>query len=77
MCTKPAFRRLCDRVERLEMADAQQKEQVKTLFKSVYLLYRITLIGGLLMLLALIYGAIGERGFRAVATTSAEQTAVR
>ena len=71
MCDKTSFSDLRDRVTDLEKGAARFDEQIKTLFNSVSRLYYVTVIFGLLMLLAIIYGAVGQRGFNAV--TSAAQ----
>ena len=66
MCDKALYAELRDRVTALEKGAVRFDEQIKTLFNSVTRLYHVTLLFGLLMLLALIYGAVGQRGFNAV-----------
>ncbi len=66
MCDKASYDNLRDRVTDLEKGAARFDEQIKTLFNSVSRLYYVTVIFGLLMLLALIYGAVGHGGFNAV-----------
>jgi len=46
--------------------DAQQDEQIKTLFESVKVMRNIMYVFCFTMLLALIYGALGPHGFNAV-----------
>lgn len=46
--------------------DARQDEQIKTLFHSVMILRNVMYTFALIMLLALIYGALGPDGFNAV-----------
>ena len=72
MCDHDSFSDLRDRVTDLEKGAARFDEQIKTLFNSISRLYYVTVIFGLLMLLAIIYGAVGHRGFNAV--TSAART---
>ncbi len=76
MCDKAEFAKLRDRIVEIEKrmieSNATTGEQIKTLFASVKLLYRVTLIGGLILLLAVVYGALGPHGFNAV--TSAAKT---
>lgn len=70
MCDKAEFAKLRDRIVEIEKrvieSNATTGEQIKTLFASVKLLYRVTLIGGLILLLAVVYGALGPHGFNAV-----------
>ena len=70
MCDREHFNDLRHRVETLEKDSVKFDEQVKTLFKSVNLLYRVTLVGGLILLLAVVYGALGDHGFNAVTRTA-------
>ncbi len=75
MCDKEGFRDLRERVHALENTQGRFDEQLKTLFKSVNMLYRVFLAACLLLLLTVIYGAIGQHGFNAV-THSATSAAV-
>lgn len=75
MCDKEGFRDLRERVHALENSQGRFEEQLKTLFKSVSTLYRVFLVACLLLLLTVIYGAIGQHGFNAV-THSATNAAV-
>ena len=70
MCDRESFKELRDRVTELEQNAARFDEQIKTLFNSCSRLYHVTVIFGLLMLLALIYGALGSHGFNAVTQAS-------
>ena len=72
MCDHEAYAELRDRVTALEKGAVRFDEQIKTLFHSVTRLYHVTLLFGLLMLLALIYGAVGARGFNAVTGAAAQ-----
>lgn len=85
MCDKESFAKIRDAIVELQKADAVQSEQIKTLFlvterqgdTQTRLVNRLVLavIGVLILaVLALIFGALGERGFKAV--TTAAQTAV-
>ena len=85
MCDREAFAKIRDAIADLQKADAVQSEQIKTLFKTTEiqgdtqtrLVNRLVLavIGVLILaVLALIFGAWGERGFKAV--TTAAPTAV-
>ena len=85
MCDKESFAKIRDAIVELQKADAVQSEQIKALFlvterqgdTQTRLVNRLVLavIGVLILaVLALIFGALGERGFKAV--TTAAQTAV-
>lgn len=85
MCDKESFSKIRYAIVELQKADAVQSEQIKTLFlvterqgdTQTRLVNRLVLaVIGVLVLavLALIFGALGERGFKAV--TTAAQTAV-
>ena len=85
MCDKESFAKIRDAIVELQKADAVQSEQIKTLFlvterqgdTQTRLVNRLVLavIGVLILaVLALILGALGEPGFKAV--TPAAQTAV-
>ena len=91
MCDEDHFRRLEDRVDRLEddvkVYHARTDERLKTLFKAceklsstaaTLLRAALTILGIVLIVsvFALVYGALGERGFKAV-TTAAPTAAVR
>lgn len=76
MCDKEHFQELEGRVEKLEKDysthAAVSNEQIKTLFNAVNRLFWITIIFSGLLLLTVIYGAIGERGFNRVTDTAKE-----
>jgi thiosulfate reductase cytochrome b subunit len=76
MCDKEHYHQLEDRVEKLEKDysthAAVSNEQIKTLFNAVNRLFWITIIFSGLLLLTVIYGAIGERGFNRVTDTAKE-----
>ena len=81
MCDHESFAKIRDAIVELQKADAVQSEQINTLFKvterqgdtQTRLVNRLVLaIIGVLILavLALIFGALGERGFKAVTTAA-------
>lgn len=76
MCDKQHYEQLEGRVEKLEKDysthAAVSNEQIKTLFNAVNRLFWITIIFSGLLLLTVIYGAIGERGFNRVTDTAKE-----
>ena len=78
MCDKEHYKKLEGRVEKLEKDysthAAVSNEQIKTLFNAVNRLFWITIIFSGLLLLTVIYGAIGERGFNRVTDTAKEIT---
>lgn len=85
MCNRESFAKIRNAIGDLQKADAVQSEQIKTLFHTTErqgdtqtrLVNRLVLavIGVLILaVLALIFGALGERGFNAV--TTAAPTAV-
>ncbi len=80
MCDKESFAKIRDAIADLQKADAVQSEQIKTLFNTtkeqgdtqktmVNRLLWIVSIVFMLAILALVYGAIGQHGFNAVAKT--------
>lgn len=80
MCDKEHFDKLEGRVEKLEKDYATHaavsNEQIKTLFNAVNRLFWITVIFSGILLLTVVYGAIGEGGFNRV-TETAKEMAVR
>ena len=88
MCNRESFAKIRDAIGELQKADAVQSEQIKTLFKTTkaqgdtqtQLVNRLVLavIGVLILaVLALIFGALGERGFKAVTTAAPTAVAPR
>ena len=88
MCNRESFAKIRDAIGELQKADAVQSEQIKTLFKTTErqgdtqtrLVNRLVLavIGVLILaVLALIFGALGERGFKAVTHAAATAVAPR
>lgn len=78
MCDRESFAKIRDAIGDLQKADAVQSEQIKTLFHATEqqgenMLKQnnrlvMAIIGVLLILvLAVVFGALGERGFNAVA----------
>ena len=85
MCDRESFAKLQDAIIDLQKADAVQSEQIKTLFnttkeqgdtqKAVTNRLVMAVIGILLLVvLALIFGAVGEHGFNAVTNTHPQLT---
>lgn len=76
MCDKEAFEDLEERVNQLEKDyathTAVSEKQLESLFSSIQRLFWITCIFGGILLLTVVYGAIGERGFNHVTTASKE-----
>lgn len=81
MCDREEFAKIRDTIVELQKADAQQSEQIKTLFATTkeqgdnqkMLVNRLVLavIGVLILaVLALIFGALGERGFNGVTSAA-------
>lgn len=77
MCDEEAFAKIRDAIDELQKADAVQSEQIKTLFhtteKQGAIMLGITkfLVAAvvsvlILTVLALVFGALGERGFNAI-----------
>ena len=79
MCDKVHFEKLEERVEALEKDYARHQavsgEQIKTLFNAVNRLFWITCIFSGILLLTVVYGAIGERGFNHVTDAAKDLTA--
>ena len=70
MCDKESFNELEQRLNALEKSyevhSKVSETQLETLFSSVQKLFWITCIFGGILLLTVVYGAIGERGFNHV-----------
>jgi hypothetical protein len=70
MCDKVHYEKLENRVDQLEKNllahSSVSGEQIKTLFNSVNRLFWITCIFSGILLLTVVYGAVGERGFNHV-----------
>lgn len=70
MCDKEHFQKLESRIDVLEknyaVHAAASAEQIKTLFAAVQRLFWITCVFGGILLLTVVYGAIGEKGFNHV-----------
>ena len=77
MCEREELEKLKDSIIELQRTDAVQSEQIKTLFKSVErqgttidkLTSRLVwaaIVALIISLLALVFGALGEKGFNAV-----------
>lgn len=88
MCDRESFAKIRDAIGNLQKADAVQSEQIRTLFlvterqgdTQTRLVNRLVLavIGVLILaVLALIFGALGERGFKAVTTAAPTAVAPR
>ena len=81
MCDEAAFAEIRESIDELRKTDAVQSEQIKTLFRTtekqgasmfaIVKLLAVTVVGVLVIaVLALVFGALGERGFRAVTTAA-------
>ena len=79
MCNRESFAKIRDAIKDLQKADAVQSEQIKTLFKTAEkqgerqdrLLNRLVfaaIVALFIALLAVVWGALGERGFNGVMT---------
>lgn len=70
MCAKEHFEELEERVDSLEkqyaVHEATSTEQIKTLFNSTKILFWVTVFFGGILLLTVVYGAVGEHGFNHV-----------
>jgi hypothetical protein len=78
MCDAQSFRELKKRVDTLEKEyathSAVSEQQLEMLFSSVQKLFWITCIFGGILLLTVVYGAVGERGFNHVTDKTQEMT---
>ena len=70
MCDKIEFEKLKDRMMSLEKSQLVQGEQIKTLFRSSRLQFWTVWGITIILLLAVVYGALGPRGFNAVANAA-------
>lgn len=81
MCDAASFAKIRDAIDELQKADAVQSEQIRTLFHitekqgasmfAIVKLLAATVVGVLVIaVLALVFGALGERGFHAVTTAA-------
>lgn len=75
MCDHVEFEKLKDRMMALEKSQLVQGEQIKTLFNIVKVQNKVVWAFAFIMLLALIYGALGPRGFNAVTNAAQSQIA--
>lgn len=70
MCDKEHFEKLEGRVDKLEkeyaVHEATSTEQIKTLFNATKILFWVTVFFGGILLLTVVYGAVGEHGFNHV-----------
>lgn len=76
MCDKTEFHALKERVRTVEVQQARLDEQIKTLFKSSQTMYRTICIFFLILLLAVVYGALGSKGFNAVTGAAARANVI-
>lgn len=74
MCDKIEFEKLKDRMMALEKSQLVQGEQIKTLFNVAKMQSRVAWIFTFILLLAVIYGALGPRGFNAVTNAAPKLT---
>lgn len=78
MCDKEHFEDLEKRVIYLEQSyathTAVSEKQLEMLFSSVQRLFWVSCIFGGVLLLTVVYGAVGERGFHSVTTGAKELT---
>lgn len=78
MCDKAHYDKLEGRVDRLEMDfvkhSVASEEKIGTLMRGINRLFWTGWIFVLILLLAVVYGALGERGFRHVACATQEMT---
>ena len=76
MCDKAHFEDLEERVNQLEKSyathTAVSEKQLEILFSSVQRLFWTACIFGGVLLLTVVYGAIGERGFHSVTSGAKE-----
>jgi hypothetical protein len=76
MYGQEAFKDLEQRITTIERNyaahDAASREQIKTLFNSVQKLYWVSCVFGGILLLTVVYGAIGEHGFNHVTQAAKE-----
>lgn len=81
MCDREEFAKIRDAIVELQKADAQQSEQIKTLFATTkeqgdtqkMLVNRMLMLVGIVLILAilaLIWGGLGERGFNGVTSAA-------
>lgn len=70
MCDKIEFEKLKDRMVALEKSQLVQGEQIKTLFRSSRLQFWTVWGITIILLLTVVYGALGPSGFNAVTTTA-------
>lgn len=76
MCDKAHFEKLEERVWDLEKKYdvhlSVSNEQIKSLFEATRRLFWIVIVFTGLLLLTVIYGAVGERGFKHISCTAKE-----
>lgn len=72
MCDHEHFDKLRDKVNDLERRDAKRDEQIKTLFNASRYQFWAIWSMALILLLAVVYGAVGQTGFKAVTSVAQE-----
>lgn len=76
MCDKAHFERLEGRVDKIELDlvkhTSSSEVQIANLLKATNRMFWSAVIFGLILLLSVCYGALGERGFRHVACAAQE-----
>ena len=70
MCDKIEFLKLKDRMMALEKSQIAQGEQIKTLFQSSRLQFWTVWGITIILLLTVVYGAVGHNGFNAVTSAA-------
>lgn len=70
MCDKIEFMKLKDRMMALEKSQIAQGEQIKTLFQSSRLQFWTVWGITIILLLTVVYGAVGQNGFNAVTSAA-------
>jgi len=70
MCDKPSFKKLEDRVSQLEKTDVVHDVKISSLTSAVRVQSYTIWAAFFMVLLALIYGALGPKGFSAVRDAS-------
>lgn len=77
MCDKSEFQKLREDVQHLREITAVQSEQIKTLFKATRIQFWSVWGAFIILLLTVVYGALGERGFNAVTNEARKSADIR
>lgn len=72
MCDHESFQKMNDDITQIKISQARVEEQIKTLFSRVSLQFWAMFTALILLLLTVIYSAVGPNGYQAVTSSAHE-----